>query len=240
MKIKVVPERSSENINLVRFVLCFLIVFLHSGTIMMDGKADLANIPHSMIVDFIIHVVSGFICQAAVPLFMFISAYLLFCKYAVADNKFLEYKNQLKKRSKTLLVPYIAWNIVGTMFIVVKYLTEGKPFDDFPKLYELFTAIPEHGIQQFPANREMWFIRELILLVLLSPVCILLFKRWKLASFIILSGVYIAGVLPNIPYIASPLTYVFFCLGAIAGLARCDISLQIGRYKTAVNLFLGG
>lgn len=48
-----------------------------------------------------------------VPWFLFMSAYFLFRNYEG------DYKNLLRKKYKTLLIPYIAWNGVGYFFQVV-------------------------------------------------------------------------------------------------------------------------
>ncbi|WP_182186316.1 acyltransferase [Pectinatus frisingensis] len=68
-----------------------------------------------------IHLVAVFeiFTRFSVPIFFFISAFGLF--YNLDINKSLNYKNFMKKRARTVIVPYVAWSLLYVVFYVWRY-----------------------------------------------------------------------------------------------------------------------
>lgn len=117
------------------------------------------------------------ICGCAVPIFFFISGFLL----AGSCEQPGWYGNALRKRVKTLLVPYViicgCWFPVlyGLHEIAIKFaganpdtlrLTWRTPLDVFGILF--------HG---GPYSVGMWYIRALLILVAFSPVLVFFIRR---------------------------------------------------------------
>ena len=129
-----------------------------------------------------IHMAGGpvripWICGCAVPIFFFISGFLL----AGSCEQPGWYGNALRKRVKTLLVPYViicgCWFPVlyGLHEIAIKFaganpdglrLTWRTPLDVFGILF--------HG---GPYSVGMWYIRALLILVAFSPVLVFFIRR---------------------------------------------------------------
>ena len=146
---------------------------------------------------------------AVVPLFFAISGYLFLNGATKISDCFLK----IKKRIRTLLVPYILWNIVFvSWFLLLSLIPSLSSFvnndvlgklnlDDLSRTFS-FLFIE-------PAGFHLWFLRDLLLYVALSPLLYILLKRipWiTLLLFVAVLG-YVNGV---------GLTY--FSLGAIIGL----------------------
>lgn len=94
-----------------------------------------------------------------VPCFLFMSAYFLFRNYEG------DYKNLLRKKYKTLLIPYIAWNGVGYFFRLlvrnpINHIQESFSFKEFLKAFVPFKN----------ADGPLWFMVLLIFYVLLTPL----------------------------------------------------------------------
>ena len=120
-------------------------------------------------------IVSGF-CRTAVPLFYIISGYLFFLK--VPDG-LKSIRQKIKKRARTLLVPYLIANIFTFLFycgvnaIALKFgevsnVLNFNIFDDIARLgiwgtIELVFINP-------PIAYQLWFVRDLMVMVLLSPL----------------------------------------------------------------------
>lgn len=100
-------------------------------------------------------------------LFFFISGYLFYFNYKPEESKVSFFRNKIVGRFYSLFIPYVLWNIIYAicLFIVNKQSfieqTEGN-------LLCIFWHI--NGSSFVPINGPLWFVRNLIIYVLLSPV----------------------------------------------------------------------
>ena len=191
-------ELLSKTISYLRFPLIVGVVFIHNkmGEINIQGKTiDYDAWPwltHTM--DFF----SSVLPTIAVPLFFFISGFLFFYK---VDFSKVVYKKKLKSRSKTLLVPYLIWNFIGFLILLVQM--HPRFLHIFPLLKDYRIDISEFlsyfwakhlpmdpiGAERvYPINFPFWFIRDLILLVIATPVIFWLTKKLKIV-FVLLMGI---------------------------------------------------
>ena len=110
----------------------------------------------------------GFI---TVPFFFLISGYLFFQHY---ENTLDSYKQKLKKRAKSLLVPYLLWNLIA-------FLIYAFAFDIIPaeKFFQAFVSLPEK--QKAPADGPLWFVQRLMFLCLFAPAIFVFAKKKILA-----------------------------------------------------------
>lgn len=112
-------ELLSKTINFLRFPLIVGVVFIHNdiSSVTMQGIKYEFNNPewYYYIIDFFSQVLS----RISVPLFFFISGFLFFYH---ANFNLSTYKNKLKSRIKTLLIPYLLWNLIGFLIFSIKHL----------------------------------------------------------------------------------------------------------------------
>lgn len=110
--------------------------------------------------------------RVAVPVFFTISSFLLFNNYNLG---------KLKKRTKTLFIPFIIWStisyVIFSCFPLIPFLS---PFFNSPVEISLGSFLNSTFIS--PKNGSLWFLRDLYLLVLLSPFINQLIKN-KRASY---------------------------------------------------------
>ncbi len=130
---------------------------------------------------FIEGLIGGSIGKIAVPLFYFISGYLFFLK---AEKGITAILAKMRKRIKTLLVPYLLANTLTFIFyVILNILTQIIPPLDkvvnFKVLSWMHLNIVEilHHIYCGPIAFQLWFVRDLILIVIISPLIFLWLKK---------------------------------------------------------------
>ncbi len=126
----------SQVIDYLRLPLMVGVVLIHcnlhnvviNGTQLVSSEHFLYNIIH--------HLLSEEIASVAVPLFFFFSGYLFFSSGLQFSR--IEYINKLRRRGKTLLIPYLFWNIIVVILFLalqlfLPQLTSGanKPILDY-------------------------------------------------------------------------------------------------------------
>ncbi len=142
-------------------------------------------------------------CYLAVPCFFFLSGYLLFARYDRFGIK--EYCSVLKRKFLALAVPYMIWN--GLMFYGRMIYGTLDPYYEPWDLYRVFWVYYEGGHSTSmlgydyagwsePINVPLWFLRDLMVVTLLSPLIWKIVKclgKWSLLLFI-LPYIFLIGV----------------------------------------------
>ena len=132
------------------------------------------------------------ITEICVPLFFVISGFLFFLN--VPDKPNVNYfATKYKKRFTSLLIPYIIANCVAfaVYFAASKYapqMLSGFMGDNWKNpLWVFWTG---------PINLSLWFIRELIVVVIISPIIYLIVRYARLIGVIALGLLLIFWKLP--------------------------------------------
>lgn len=227
----------SETINFLRFPLIVLVVFIHAylgepivNSTLADGNGTLYL--------GVTKAISLIIARVAVPLFFFISGYLFF--YKQQGFTFQLYKSKIKKRVKTLFIPYLAWNIIGIILIFTSQLLMPDFLADKKSLltyrwYEyilLFydtTLIDVNEIGHFPVCNQLWFIRDLMIVTLFSPIIYYCVKRLKLVFILALGVCWFTDLWPMITGFSS-VSFLFFSFGAFFSIMKLGF-VEIFRRK---------
>lgn len=203
-------KKESSALNITRFIMSVGIVFLHAYTT-VQAYPFLKDLP---IYQQVARVLSLQFGEVGVPTFFIISGYLFFCGY---QQTWSCYKYKLEKRIYSLLIPYLFWN---ALMIGIYYAAECIPsirdlFSDGKKL------VSDFGFTDFlrafwarqnggPILDQLWFVRNLILLSVGSPIVYLFVRYAKLTGVIALGLLWIFGT--GMAYPQSSLFY--FSLGA--------------------------
>lgn len=150
--------------------------------------------------------ISGMVGRCAVPLFYIISGYLFFLKLPNGMNSIYD---KMRKRVKTLFIPYV----IGCLFFVgILGLVEIMPGTSrfmngaitplFPKKIEnIVCAIFYDAGNGSPCAFQLWFLRDLIIIVATSPMWYLCLKRMKWA-FVVLTFCLTYLQIPHVPFYA--------------------------------------
>jgi len=220
-------DRQSRLISAMRFPLIVLVVIAHSAGSFDDPFIALSldgwNVYH-----FSAELLCRHLCSIGTCWFFVISGYFFFLN--VTDPSIRWIPAKWKKRVRTLLIPYLIWNALDVLAIFVKmrlFAMKGIPAGE----NEIFTLQggPLYWFITGPADFPLWFLLALIIMTLLTPAIYPVFRRFPIASLVVLVVFYLA--FPGEPYLVTMRGLFFFCLGAWAGIHKKSLLDFCQRYK---------
>ena len=167
----------SDKLRVLSLISILLVLYIHSGFHSNEIEGMIWNYRCQ-------EFVSVMLGRCAVPLFYVISGYLFFLK--VSDGMKSIYA-KIQKRIRTLLIPYI----IGCLFFVgfgvliaimpgiSKYVNGSvMPLFDKPIEQIIYSIFYDQG-DGAPCAFQLWFLRDLILIVATSPIWYLLLRYLK-------------------------------------------------------------
>lgn len=219
---------TSRAISWLRFPLIMCVLIIHSNFSVVIG--GWGNQP---VASWVSNTVShfAFICN---PAFFFISGYLFFRQRRFDWHI---YVSKLKRRVHSLLIPYIVWNSLFLLILfIMETMTSGataiidKPvasfsLSDFLYAYVDISQIDGQGGIQAPVDVPLWYVRNLMGIVLFSPVIYLILKMLsmagKTASFVVL----VILLIVSDSYAFSEIVNdrLFFSIGAFIAINDIDV-----------------
>lgn len=214
----------SDKIKLLSFVLILIIVLLHSQMINISTGKNLYIQQYFNL---------GF-TRIGVPMFFMISGFLFFQN---ANDKLdtLFWKHKILSRVKSLLIPFILWTLIGICFVrvVLPIPTFTSYFDNISIeksfIYDFFYSF----INPYKVVYQLWFVRDLFVMVLLSPLIYIMVKRIPVIYFLLLEifYMYFLSVI-NVSSIMS------FSIGVLIALYYKNILYKSVDSKTTVVLVI--
>lgn len=225
----------SRILSWLRFPLAALVVFIHTDY--SRNTADAAF--------YIGTFLSGCVAQIAVPAFFFISGYLFFAK--LENYGLQEYKTIMCRKAKTLLVPYLLWIALAYYGygLWTGFSSDVKPWDFYRIFWagsDGFTATSPLGysfsLLCTPAGLAvLWFIRDLIIAMILSPLIWWIVRKCRLYSIVLFLLPYLLTL--GIPVKGFGLVALcFFPIGAtlsILGYGITDVFVR--KRRILISLF---
>ncbi|MDD3320482.1 MAG: acyltransferase family protein [Paludibacter sp.] len=222
----------SDKIKILSFVLIIIVLYIHSGF-----HAD--ELEGMQLNTFIQDLISGKIGRMAVPLFFMISGYLFFLK---TDKGIVSILTKINKRIRTLLLPYIYGCLFFVLFFVVLHFVPGASKymngDVFPIFNNSVLSIIKNVFWMSdggnsPLAFQLWFLRDLILIVSITPLLYYLFLRFKWWSLVLFFPLTYLAVIP-----ASILTSLFwFSVGSILAISKTNIDFKPTIWGIIVLIF---
>lgn len=211
-----IDSRQSTLIKAMRFPLIVLVVIAHS---LGFESMEIAGNPSGWTVyHFFSEMISHTFAPLSVCWFYVFSGYLFFNNWNEEKGFLWSIINKCKKRIKTLLIPYIIWNLLAVGIVTAISL-----------LFIRLGIGTHNNIPQFdpiewlwsgPADYPLYFIRDLIILIVATPILYQLFKRFKWLSLFFLVAIYFSPFETGIPTMRS---IFFFGLGSWLSIWRYTI-----------------
>ena len=229
---------SNKNISLVfesmRFPLIVLILYMH--IVKLEHFPISQEISWTNAYNFLAEYVSHVVGRLAVPSFFVISGYFYFFKIRDWSKNF--YLNQQNKRIKTLLIPYLLWNVILIVLTLIKGFTLNKiGLNGSSDLNYIFsTPLLEHFL--LPINQPLWYLRDLICMTFISPLFYYYIKYTNKYGIILLYILYLSTL--ELPFRGFSMTSIFyFYLGSYAAIRKVDIiricqSIKIPAYIISI------
>ena len=193
---KQISEQTSKRITVSRYLMIFLVVLIHNTISPFELSKQDANLQFPAMVRFLQELLTGGIASCAVPIFFIFSSYL-------QGLKDYSYRILLKKKFHSLFVPYVVWN---TIYIVAYLFLELSPIAKYIKITGQNNILawnarnfadayfgyarPDKG----PIAFQFWFIRDLIILELISPLLKKFIKKLPVLALVLSFIVYLSGI----------------------------------------------
>lgn len=206
-------KQDSDVIKFLRFPLIVGILFIHTIIIPFE---DALNSGYLLLGNSE-HLFSIKLPTFCVPLFFIFSGYLFFAN--ITRFTFKSYAKKLKGRIHSLLIPYLFWNAIVILYYLLINYTTGSY--ENPLTYSItdFINCFWSRFGGFPIAYQLWYIRDLMIMILLTPIFYILIKYLKYGAIVVilLSMIFKLGIPKIIPIL-------YFCIGAYLGITNKNIS----------------
>lgn len=224
----------SKKLRIISLIAMLMVVFLHStnmnvkfnsGELALNGGLNM----------FIQNFISQGLTRIAVPIFFAISGYLFFLNF---HGSLAEYSVKIKKRFKTLLIPYLTWSIWGVLFyFILQQIPQSKQFFTKELISDYDYGDFFNTILINPIPYQLWFLRDLMLLVICSPIIYWLIKYSKGFALVILFILWL-GIFEINLYIFSNESVLFFSVGCFLAHFKTDFVLKKHQQKSILVVLL--
>ena len=217
----------SRTVEWLRYPLMVLIVIIHTDTTLLN------SMPHAGISSVLYYILRTII-RLALPMFFIISGYWFFRQ---PETFTLDaYLHKLKKRARTLLVPYLFWNLFAWALNVINAVQHGYYQKALPDI-DIFFGFGA-GYCGMPGAFQLWFLRDLMVVCLLSPLLYLLLRGRRPWVLLLFAALYImpwpAGWHPIL--MRSPSALLFFSIGAYLGIHKMNMVETVRRVPLWLSL----
>lgn len=247
-----IGRETSRRITSLRFLLAVFVVFIHNNFTAKSVAEGFRETGVQMafcqnaLGKWTQLFISDGIARCAVPLFFLFAAYL-------AARKDDPYPVMLRKKAKSLLLPFVLWTGMYIFFyggIKLLVLRIAPQFILNPNetvlswtasdwLHKVLGYNPEKidpGLQNLPSSLpelavQFWFVRDLLILFALSPVLRRLINRFP-AGFLALICVPFFADVSGVLFVRTD-ALLFFCLGTYWGMYDIPLFKHIDRISWA-------
>ncbi len=217
----------SSRINLMRIVLISGIVFVHV-------PYDPATSPYAGTyggLDWLRVFLGESLFRVGVPCLSAISGYLLFRRGF--DN--FDYGKTLKTKARTVLLPFLLWNLA---FLALVFVAQSKDVSSGYLPEVVGASLREwlslaFALEDMPINLPLYFLRDLLLCIVLSPALGWLIKRYPAQTLAVLLA-YVVLPVPNGIFLKKSILFGFSA-GICMSLHRIDIH-RLDRFSWPIAI----
>jgi succinoglycan biosynthesis protein ExoH len=221
-----VTANVSSRINLMRIVLISGIVFVH---IPFDPQTSPFNGDYGLF-DWLRAFLRDSLFRVGVPCLSVISGYLLFRNGTAPQS----YAKTIGRKTKTVILPFLLWN--SAFFLLILLLQHYGIADGY--MPDLSEATPHtatsllFAVDGEPINLPLYFLRDLFVCILLSPVLAFLIRRAPLPTLVLL--LLLAAWPVSIGIVLRNSILFSFSFGIYLSLHRVDVTIM-DRYAALIG-----
>lgn len=157
-----------------------------------------------------------------VPVLFIISGYFFFRNNGAKRQ--IHFADKLKRRINSLLVPYLIWNTIAILILYIRFNViahENYTITDYLSGYWDFSQRYNYD----PANRPLWYMRDLMVISICTPLLYHLLKKNTTAIlyFAIITACYITNTGIDITGFGGG-AFMFFAIGAYIAIHNINIT----------------
>ncbi len=242
-------DLQSKVIAFMRFPLLVLLLFFHCNFTTLSE--EWASLPFA---SGFISIFSQRIAPIVFPVSFFIAGFLFF---KTGQFSFDIYIKKLIHRFQSLLVPFLLWNLLYLILaIIVGFFTGKIPILDIPvddltfmsglKSFWDVSLIPGASKITAPIAVQFWFLRDLMVAMVCSPLIYFAVKWFNLLSgrrplvryLLFLAIIFALGFCPQLPGL-NPDGWLFFAYGAYFGIRKKEFIVAMLPYVIPSLIVLG-
>lgn len=202
----------SRRIDVLRLIFIALIVIGHGHRVVMAMVPDLS--PGLL---FVVDVFNGNVTHAAIPLFFMISGYLFLRRFELSLDA---YAVMCRKKLLSLVIPYVVFNLIWVLWLY--FVGSIEMFGSKTFLLQEGVLDKLLGIGTVPVNYPLWFLRDLLVVFLVSPLLLVYFKESPLVGALTFFGLWVY-LGPNTSYSLFGNLFAFYLGGLIS---RNDVNVR--------------
>lgn len=242
----------SQSLDMLRFPLALFVVAVHVFVVPpylnLSDDAFASSFPAA---NCLLRFVDAFIRDQSVPVYYFIAGFVFFLGLKFSMES---YTGKLKRRCRSLLIPYLVWNTVAILYLLKMYLPGirdiSQSIDSVNTDLSLSAFIncfwdSSHGLVPFdatglngiyPIDAPLWFVRDLMIMVLISPAIHAIYKLPTKVAVAILSSVTFIYMLrlPGLGHLSLLLeAFPFFAWGGFLSYHKRDMIEEFKRFRFA-------
>lgn len=211
-----------------RFPLAFLVVIAHM--VPFHTPAVTISFEYEAMYTFISELISHHIAKIPVSFFFIISGYFFY--YHTKNLELEQFKGKLYKKLRSLLIPYLAWN---TIMLIANFTVSFIKERIFSYPAEPYTQNIYYIFWEGPINFPLWYIRDLMIISILSPILFYFLKYTKLPGLLCLYIVYVlyhSSIFPGL----GMKSIFYFSVGIYLAINQIDILKFTAKNKVLVYL----
>lgn len=216
-------KTTSKIITAIRFPLIAAVVTVHSNIIQNPTAAS------SELYCTFTDIFFGNFLNTSIALFFFISGYLFFHESTFSARL---YKKKLVGRVRSLLVPYVLWNLIyfavvllmqnlfsGFSLLLHKQIADFSLSDYFYVFWNVREVTGLSTDQASPLVSQFWFLQCLMVFSVLSPIFYYAIKKTGIVVIVCLLVLVMMDVVPDVPGFKTSAFY-YMALGAYFAIAK--------------------
>lgn len=219
---------ASQRIEMLRLLMIFGVVIVH--TQICTPVKDMAPGWYPDLLAFF----QDAVFRCSVPLLSLISGYCLF-----KSGMDLQFKRLLTRKARTLLAPFLIFNLGMLAVDVLVYRWTGRSIAlDPATMGSIDWLNAAFALSGNPVNFPLYFLRDLIVLVILAPVFGLVLRHAPFMGVVGVAALFLTNMEGGL--ILRDDMAVEFYLGGLLAIRRADI-LALDKYAVpAAVLFMAG
>lgn len=244
----------SKTTAIIRTPLILMVILIHNSGINLHGirvddlYINFNNLCYTDIYNITRIISVNVISRVAVPLFFILSGYYFFNK---TDFTAYTYLRKLQRRIKTIVIPYLLWNLIAIIpfYNFILFMFRDIPFTfSIPSTYQIFWNYDlyasnsitsnsfDNGFLTHPANMPLWYIKELMVLFIFAPLLYFILTKTNYLFFGLLIICTIFKKWPSfIPFSYSAV--LFFSIGAYISIKKLTLSDVAAKLKRINKYF---